>query len=90
MDILVCIDSVSVEKAKKIPQRLDSIFLLKSDIHEASALTGIDIQSVGDCMTAGRQLKEWGAKNTVISLGKLGYVLINDAQEIDVPAEDVS
>lgn len=90
LDVFVCIDLVSVEKAKKIPHRLDSVFLLKSDLQEARALTMMNIQSVSDCMLAGLQLKERGAQNIVISLGKAGYVLINDTQQIHVLAEEVS
>jgi len=89
MEFLVCIDLVSVEKAKKIPQCLDSVFLLKSDAQEASVLTGIPIHSVSDCMKAGFLIKERGVKNSVISLGSLGYVLINDNVQIHVPAEEV-
>ena len=84
-DIPVCIDPVSVEKAKKLPYRMDSIFLIKPDMQEASALTNMPIRSINDCLIAGRKLKERGVKNTVISMGKLGYVLVNDVHEIHVP-----
>ncbi|MBL7481278.1 carbohydrate kinase family protein [Legionella bononiensis] len=84
-DIPVCIDPVSVEKAKKLPYRLDSVFLIKPDMQEASALTEMPVRTINDCLIAGRKLKERGVKNTVISMGKSGYVLVNDDHEVHVP-----
>ncbi len=89
LNIQVCIDLVSVEKTKKMPAVLDSIFLIKADIQEASELTKTTIHSIDDCMTAGRMLRERGVTNSVISLGNLGYVITNDTYEIHVPAEEV-
>lgn len=90
LNIKVCIDPVSAKKAKRIPYCLDPVFLIKPDVQEASALTNMTIDSIRDCMAAGLKLKERGAKNIVISLGKLGYVLINDTHQVHVKAEEVS
>lgn len=85
----VCIDPVSVEKSKRIPKELDSVYLLKPDRQEASALTNLDIDSVEDCIKAGVRLHERGARNVVITLGKLGYVLVNDTHQIHAKAENI-
>jgi pseudouridine kinase len=85
----LCIDPVSVEKAKRIPEQFDSIYFLKPDRQEASGLTGINIESIDDCIRAGTQLKDRGVQNVVITLGKLGYVLVNNTEQIYVAAEEV-
>lgn len=79
--LTVCIDPVSAVKAKKLPDRLDNVFLIKPDLLEASALTNIPIQSINDCITAGRKLQKRGVQNVVISLGKSGYVVVNENHE---------
>lgn len=89
LELLLCIDPVSVEKTKKLPDGLNSVFLIKADIQEASALSGLPIQSIDDCMMAGRQIRRRGVKNIVISLGKLGYVLMNETHEVHVPIDEV-
>ncbi|WP_298624001.1 carbohydrate kinase family protein [uncultured Legionella sp.] len=89
LDVKICIDPVSAEKAKKIPYQLDAVFLLKPDVQEASILSNMPIRTVKDCFTAGRKLLKRGAKNIVISMGNLGYVLVNDTHEIHMPALEV-
>lgn len=88
--LMVCIDPVSVEKAKRIPYDLSAVFLIKPDLKEASVLTDIAINSVDDCIDAGLKLKERGAKNVVISLGQLGYVVVNDDHEVHIKTETVT
>lgn len=90
LDIKICIDPVSVEKAKKIPHQLEAVFLLKPDVQEASALSHMPIRTINDCFIAGRKLVNRGVKNIVISMGNLGYVVVNDTDEIHVPALEVS
>ncbi|STY30987.1 carbohydrate kinase, pfkB family [Legionella wadsworthii] len=85
----LCIDPVSVAKARKLPPCLESIFLIKPDRLEAEALAQIPIRSLADCMKAGQLLLDKGVKNCVISLGKHGYVLINERIKKHVPAFDV-
>ena len=78
----VCIDPVSVAKASKLPDNLENVYLIKPDIHEACEMTGTTIHSISDCIYAGRILQKRGVENVVISLGRSGYVLINeDAEE---------
>ncbi|KTD79430.1 carbohydrate kinase family protein [Legionella waltersii] len=85
----LCIDPVSVEKAKRIPAQFGSIYLLKPDRKEASTLTGITIESIDDCIRAGKLLKDRGVQNVVITLGQLGYVLVNNSEQVYVAAEEV-
>lgn len=75
--ILLCIDPVSTIKAKRLPQQLHGVFLLKPNQLEASALTNTDVISADDCMRAAEKLLMRGAENVVISLGESGYVVAN-------------
>ncbi|EKD71012.1 MAG: carbohydrate kinase, PfkB family [uncultured bacterium] len=79
--LTICIDPVSAVKAQKIPEQLDHVFLIKPDLHEASALTNMSIHSITDCIIAGRKLQKRGVQNVVISLGKSGYVVVNEKVE---------
>lgn len=82
----LCIDPVSVSKAKKLPLSLAGVFFIKPDRFEAAALTNIPIHSIRDCMKAGDILLKRGAQNVVISLGKSGYVIINETFQKHFPA----
>ena len=88
-NICLCIDPVSTIKAKKLPFSLDGVFLLKPDQYEATALTQVDIFSPKDCFKAGKILLDRGVKNIVISLGKSGYVILNDKYNQHYPALNV-
>ncbi len=89
-NLLVCIDAVSVTKAQKLPYNLDQVFLLKADRLEASVLTHMEINSVDDCLSAGRKLRRRGVQHAVITLGRLGYVVVNELYEeyIAIPQID--
>lgn len=76
--VKLCMDPVSVSKAKKLPPSLENVFLIKPNQIEASVLTNMTISSISDCIKAGCYLLERGVKNVVISLGKNGYVLVNE------------
>jgi pseudouridine kinase len=84
--IQVCIDPVSVAKAKRIPAVLKDVFLIKPNQSEAGALTGLKTETVSDCIQAGRVLLDRGAINVVISMGSQGYVIVNQDQETHFPA----
>ncbi|KTD58634.1 carbohydrate kinase, pfkB family [Legionella sainthelensi] len=77
-NIKLCIDPVSVIKAKKLSSTLEHVFLLKPDRFEAETLTNSSIHSIPDCIKAGKILLDKGVKNCIISLGKFGYVLVNE------------
>lgn len=89
-NLLVCIDAVSVTKAQKLPYNLEQVFLLKADRLEASVLTHMEINSVDDCLCAGRKLRRRGVKHAVLTLGRLGYVVVNELCEeyIAIPQID--
>jgi pseudouridine kinase len=76
-NLKICIDPVSVPKAKALPAHLNHVYLIKPDLLEATAITGIAIHSINDCIHAGQVLHERGVENVVISLGKSGYVIVN-------------
>ncbi|MCE3530771.1 MULTISPECIES: carbohydrate kinase family protein [Legionella] len=85
-NIKLCIDPVSVIKAKKLPACLEHVFLLKPDRFETEALTHTHIHSVSDCIKAGQLLLDKGVKNCIISLGKSGYVIVNETTQKHFPA----
>ncbi|KTD05069.1 carbohydrate kinase, pfkB family [Fluoribacter gormanii] len=85
-NIKLCIDPVSVIKAQKLPPCLDNLFLLKPDRFEAEVLTQSHIHSVSDCIKAGQLLLDKGVRNCIISLGKAGYVIVNETVQKHVPA----
>lgn len=80
-NLKICIDPVSAIKAKALPAQLEHVYLIKPDLLEAAAMTGMPIHSINDCIRAGKLLLERGVKNVVISLGKSGYVIVN--QEVE-------
>lgn len=82
----LCIDPVSALKAKKLPGCLEHVYLLKPDRFEAETLTNTCIHSVSDCIKAGKFLLDKGVKNCIISLGKAGYVLVNETTQLHAPA----
>jgi pseudouridine kinase len=86
MDWQICIDPVSIAKCKKIPRDLSAIYLIKPNRDEATALTGIKIQSHHDAFKAAQILLNRGARNVVISLGDAGCVIANHHHQQIQPA----
>lgn len=82
----LCIDPVSTAKAKKLPDSLEGIYLIKPDQYELTALTRIEITSQRDAIKAGQILLDRGVQNIVISLGKVGYIIMNEFQHQHYPA----
>lgn len=88
----LCVDPVSMTKAKKLPVDISGIHLLKPNPMEASAITGMPVDSINQALAAGEKLLEMGVKNVVITLGKDGYVIVNEQENeyIDIdPIHDV-
>ncbi len=73
----LCIDPVSVVKAKRLPTDLSGVFLIKPNPLEACVLTGIKVETIGDALAAAQKLYNMGAENVIITLGKKGYVIVN-------------
>ncbi len=88
-NIKLCIDPVSVSKAKKIPMDLENVFLIKPNQSEAGVLTNLHLFSISDCVKAGHRLLNRGAKNVVISLGKEGYVIVNETLQLHVQTQPI-
>ena len=53
-------------------------FLIKPNNEELGEIFGVDIHSKEDAYVYGRKLKEMGAKNVLVSMGKIGAVLIDE------------
>lgn len=87
--IKMCIDPVSVAKAKKLPSDLHGIYLLKPNPMEASALTGLTVETIGDALTAGQRLHKMGAENVIITLGKTGYIIVTDEEQEFIEIEPI-
>ncbi len=66
------VDTVSVNKAKKIKNSLSNIYTLKPNLLEAELLTGIKIRSHEDLKRCANELLNKGIKNVYISMGKDG------------------
>jgi pseudouridine kinase len=82
----LCIDAVSITKSAKLPENLAGVFLLKTDRHEASALTNLPMTSITDYLAAAKKLLLRGMKNILITLGAEGYVLANQTTMEHYPA----
>lgn len=85
-NIKLCIDPVSIQKLARLPDNLSGLYLLKPNQWQAGAATGIDIDSIDKAMIAGHALLKRGVENVVISLGKLGYVMVNKNEQYYGPA----
>jgi pseudouridine kinase len=82
----LCIDAVSITKSAKLPENLTGVFLLKTDRHEAGALTNLPMTSIADYLVAAKKLLLRGMKNILITLGEEGYVLANQSRTEHYPA----
>lgn len=88
-NIKLCIDPVSVAKSKKLPGDLHGIHLIKPNPMESSALTGMTVETIGDALNAGQRLHELGAENVIITLGKAGYIIVNDDEQEFIEIEAI-
>lgn len=85
-NLKLCIDPVSIIKAKKLPADLTGVYLLKPNLFEAESLVGSDLKNSQDCIQAGYILLKKGVQNIVMSLGAEGYLLINETEEKYCPS----
>ena len=53
-------------------------FLIKPNNEELGEIFGVNIHTKEDAYVYGRKLKEMGAKNVLVSMGKIGAVLIDE------------
>lgn len=68
----VAVDGVSVAKCLRIAGDLSKIHLLKLNHMEASALSGLPVETDAQCLTAVRHFLAQGVERVVISLGAAG------------------
>lgn len=70
--IPVIIDPVSVEKAMKLPENLEGIYLLLPNRDEAETIARTNIGKDSDCRILAEKMHERGLKNVIITLGQQG------------------
>lgn len=85
----LCIDPVSVVKSKKLSDDLRGVYLIKPNPLEASSITGMPVETIGQAMSAGETLLSMGAENVVITLGKAGYVIVNKEEKEYIGIEPI-
>lgn len=88
-NLLLCIDPVSVSKSAKLPKQLHGVYLLKPNPLEAATLTDMNLETVSDVINAGIKLHQRGVQNVVITLGKTGYVIVNEHIQEFIPIEPI-
>ena len=71
-DIPFIIDTVSLEKSRKIHGLYDKIDVLKPNLLEAEFISGVKIKNEEDVVKAGEEILNLGVKNIFISLGREG------------------
>ncbi|MBC6002682.1 1-phosphofructokinase [Paeniclostridium sp. NSJ-45] len=57
-------------------------FLIKPNNHELEELFNVKLKNIDDIITYAKKLKEMGAKNVLVSMGKDGALLINEDGEV--------
>lgn len=57
-------------------------FLIKPNNHELEELFNVKLNGIADIITYAKKLKEMGAKNVLVSMGKDGALLINEDGEV--------
>ncbi|XTR38757.1 1-phosphofructokinase [Paraclostridium tenue] len=57
-------------------------FLIKPNNHELEELFNVKLNGIDDIITYAKKLKEMGAKNVLVSMGKDGALLINEDGEV--------
>ena len=53
-------------------------FLIKPNRHELGEIFGVEISNKEDALVYAKKLQEQGAKNVLISMGKMGAVLLDE------------
>lgn len=67
-------------------------FLIKPNNHEISEIFNLEIKTMEELILYGKKLKDMGAQNVLISLGKDGAILITESNEIyksNIPAGEL-
>lgn len=84
--IPVCIEPVSVAKAKKVISLLDRVTLITPNKEEAETLVGVTIKDKASLVEAGERLLTKGVCVALISLGKDGAYLASRDESFFLPS----
>lgn len=82
----IFIDTVSVNKTKKIVDILDKVYSLKPNIYEAELLSKIQINDMGDVIKAAHIITKQGVKKLYISMGNKGVYYKDETKEGLLPS----
>jgi ribokinase len=69
---------------------LEDVALLCPNAYEASMLTGMPVEDLGQAEAAGRRLRELGARAVAVTLGAQGALLLEEEACYHLPAYSVS
>ncbi len=78
-------DPVSVAKASRLKTVLPRIALLKPNVAEAEALTGIPVRNDSDLHRAADLLLERGVERVFLSMGERGVLACDARQQLQLP-----
>ena len=82
-------EPVSAVKCRKLLPVMGRIDLIKPNLLEAEALTGISIRSEKDIIAAGRRLNALGVRYACITAGKKGAYLFGEGHALHEPSFDI-
>ncbi len=89
-EVTVAVDAVSVAKARKLGDFLDSIDMLFCNAEEATALAGSTINAPLDIITTAHGLRDQGVDTVVITHGSEGCYVAGDGFGDFIPAYPVT
>lgn len=80
----ICVEPISVSKAKQIVPFLDQITMVTPNREEAEVLVGFPLRSAADVKRAGLELLNRGVKWVIITLGPEGVLIASreDGQDV--------
>jgi len=84
--IPLCVDPVSVAKAKRIIPFLNKITAITPNRNEAEALVNLKIENIKDIVVIGRELIIKGIQVAIITLGAEGVYLVSPEERGFIPS----
>ncbi|MFA5576502.1 MAG: PfkB family carbohydrate kinase [Tissierellaceae bacterium] len=85
VEVPIFLDTVSVEKARKIKNSIHNIHTLKPNILEAETLSNMKIRDRKDLERASEVIIKKGVKNVFVSLGSEGVYYTNGSEKGEIP-----
>ncbi|MCF6093093.1 winged helix-turn-helix transcriptional regulator [Microaerobacter geothermalis] len=85
--LFLCVDPVSITKAKKLPDELDGVNIIFPNKDEAEIMSGISIESIYDCKLASEMIRKRGVEQVILTLGSNGIYIEADgiSEHVAVP-----